>query len=300
MANCEKCGQELPHGAKFCFNCGKPVQIVPNAHAKPPEREITYEGEVHKCPNCGEVLAAFTPICPTCGYELRGAKASDSIREFTSKLEKAETDAQRIILLRNFPIPNTKEDIFEFMILASSNLCGTGTYGAENSVQQGEFDAWLTKFEQSFQKAKLMFKDSPIFPEFQNLYKQTHKKIGKEKMIKGAKNTGFKIINSAALPNAIISLGWIISLFILIVMCMGSTDAPPLLLADFIAGAYMLPHVLKCSSSLPALITAIGLVATIVVLALLGKTSDDFQVLLLSDIIATAALFIRTFKRGDT
>ena len=46
-----------------------------------------YEGYIHKCPNCGEVLEAFVTVCPACGYEIRDAKSSSSVQELASKLE---------------------------------------------------------------------------------------------------------------------------------------------------------------------------------------------------------------------
>ena len=55
MAFCINCGQELTEGAKFCANCGKVV----NGENPTPQRKTVYEGQIHKCPNCGEVLGAF-------------------------------------------------------------------------------------------------------------------------------------------------------------------------------------------------------------------------------------------------
>lgn len=48
---------------------------------------MVYEGKVHKCPNCGDLIDSFHAICPTCGYEIRNAKSSSVVREFAEKLE---------------------------------------------------------------------------------------------------------------------------------------------------------------------------------------------------------------------
>lgn len=37
-------------------------------------------------------------------------------------LAQAENDTQKISLIRSFPIPNTKEDVFEFLIMAKTNF----------------------------------------------------------------------------------------------------------------------------------------------------------------------------------
>ena len=132
MAFCTKCGKELPNDARFCPNCGTPTADNKGDNI---QRKMEYEGTIHKCPNCGEIVKAFTLNCPLCGYEFRGAKATNSVQELSNKLElieqqrppkKARTfkdefsnlygrfsreDEQKINLIRNFVIPNTKEDI---------------------------------------------------------------------------------------------------------------------------------------------------------------------------------------------
>lgn len=148
MAICSKCGSQLPDGAKFCLNCGAQSSGSPensqSYQAGNSKRETVFEGEIHKCPSCGEVLGAFVTTCPSCGYEIRGGKSSASLHEFSMSLANAASDEQRTSLIRNFPVPNTKEDIFEFLILASSNITG--------NTEQNICDAWAVKFRQVEQK----------------------------------------------------------------------------------------------------------------------------------------------------
>lgn len=83
MAICSKCGSQLPDGAKFCLNCGAQSSGSPensqSYQAGNSKRETVFEGEIHKCPSCGEVLGAFVTTCPSCGYEIRGGKSSASL-----------------------------------------------------------------------------------------------------------------------------------------------------------------------------------------------------------------------------
>ena len=98
---CPYCGTKLDDGARFCKNCGEAVsdtaEQIPKAQqteapdGNPSERKTVYEGYIHKCPNCGEVLDSFAVNCPTCGYELRGARASSAVKEFSLKLEAIES-----------------------------------------------------------------------------------------------------------------------------------------------------------------------------------------------------------------
>ncbi len=178
MAFCTNCGQEIAEGAKFCANCGTAVDAAQSARSD--RRKTVYDGEVHKCPNCGDVLDSFTVKCPSCGYEFRGAKASSSVKEFATSLARAESTQQKITLIRNFPIPNTKEDVLEFMILSATNFNAEYSMQGEGAAKEVS-DAWLTKIEQSYHKAKLLFAGDKDFSKIQNVYDQISSKIGTSK-----------------------------------------------------------------------------------------------------------------------
>ena len=166
MPFCSNCGQQIQESAKFCAGCGSPTAANNSNTSK---RTAFYDGELHKCPNCGEVLNSFVAVCPACGYELRGSSATGAVKEFASKLDKATTEFQKANIIRNFPIPNTKEDIFEFMILASSNI--------DDHPNKEIFDAWIAKFEQCYDKAKLTFLQDSDFSQIQSMYTRTIKEI---------------------------------------------------------------------------------------------------------------------------
>lgn len=204
MVFCNKCGKKLADDARFCSGCGAIVSPTED------QRKIVYEGEIHKCPNCGEVLNSFAAYCPTCGYELRDTLAVNSVRELSYKLENIEkareqrkshsfigmlfggdgqlgkTDEQKISLIRNFAIPNTKEDLFEFVILAASNidlkLYGLGDKGVITASQRAVSDAWLAKFEQAYQKAQIAFGMTPEFLNISKIYDDKMKKLKRTKL----------------------------------------------------------------------------------------------------------------------
>lgn len=142
MAFCVNCGQQLGEGTKFCTNCG---QTVTTHKTENSEHKTVYDGEIHKCPNCGEIIDAFVTNCPACYYEIRGSKATVSLQQFYWDLHRAKNSEEKASMRRNYPIPNSKEDIVEFMILASSNISGE----ADKNI----FEAWVAKFEQAYQKA---------------------------------------------------------------------------------------------------------------------------------------------------
>lgn len=205
MSYCVNCGQQMSEEAKFCSSCGAPiVGNSSNTH-----RKKVFEGELHKCPNCGGMVEAFTTNCPSCGLEFRGSKASNSVHDLATKLEEIENnrqpkksrtlkdeffgtygkftleDEKKIALIRNFVIPNTKEDILEFMILASSNidmkLYGTEPSADETGAQRAISDAWIAKFEQAYQKAQFTFSDTAIFSKIEKIYLEKIKELNKQK-----------------------------------------------------------------------------------------------------------------------
>lgn len=194
---CNNCGQQLNGNENFCSNCGNPIkQINSNDNTK---RQTTYSGVIHKCPNCGETLKSFMTNCPSCGHEIRGEKPISAIKEFSSKLEAIEakrehqksglfkntfssqeiskTDEQKISLIRSFAIPNTKEDLFEFLILSISNIDVDSYESDIPNARKAVSDAWKAKFEQAYQKAKMMFPNDPKFKEIEKSYKSTNKSI---------------------------------------------------------------------------------------------------------------------------
>ena len=174
---CVACGELLAGDARFCSCCGAVVGSK-NTTEEPHKRKVVYEGEIHKCPNCGEVLKSFELHCPTCFYEIRGNKASSNIQAFADELERLEASGgkgkkQRIINhIRTFPIPTNKEDLYEFTILAGSNI-REDRYSDETSQTKKDIsDAWVAKFEQAYRKAKVSFKGDPIYREIEELYRE--------------------------------------------------------------------------------------------------------------------------------
>lgn len=222
---CTYCGTRLDENAKFCKNCGKAVIIgnpinldsryYDNDESNPTSRKTVYEGTLHKCPNCGEIVDALITNCPACGYEFRDATVSKSVNEFSRKLSDIDwakapnssgnpslfkrifgTDFNdiseneklnlKISLIKSFAIPNTKEDITEFIILASANI-DLKVYGIDKDKYEKQrelSDAWLAKMEQAYQKAKILFPSTNEFKKISHLVEEKEKQIKKKKLQK--------------------------------------------------------------------------------------------------------------------
>ena len=208
---CSNCGTKLNEGAKFCHGCGAAVgAVIPPAppvieqpaQPKPQERQQEYVGKILKCPHCGNPVTEREVVCSVCGMEITGRTAVLSVQAFKEQLMAIENerhgglggllgvytaaskaDVQKLSLIRNFPIPNSIDDILEFIMLAIANIDvslskntmmnrmnNTQTFESGATIGRTISNAWVSKMQQAYQKAEIMFPDSPVFKGVQKLY----------------------------------------------------------------------------------------------------------------------------------
>lgn len=157
------------------------------------EEQARAAEHARKCPKCGQPLSGISAVCSLCGYEIRSAKTADAIKDLTREINKLNqrrntvtdalaskisgrqsnpTDEKIASLIQNFVVPNTKEDIFEFMILASGNMDAKFLAGKQKVSELADIviKAWASKFEQTFHKAKLSFGQDKDFGKIEELY----------------------------------------------------------------------------------------------------------------------------------
>ena len=207
---CSNCGTKLNSGAKFCSGCGASVggtvtqtpPPIPNLPTNTPnKRQQEYDGTIYKCPNCGCAITQTTAICPDCGIKITGRSAVSSVQQFNNQLMEIEAtrkptkfgvfssltvdpaDTRKLSLIRSFPIPNTIDDILEFMMLAVANIevglskntamnRWNASAKSESSLTIGKTisDAWVSKMQQAYQKAEIAFPNDPAFRQVQKIY----------------------------------------------------------------------------------------------------------------------------------
>ena len=192
MSFCTNCGNQLREGAKFCDSCGKPVTSVDDGS----KRQTVYEGKIHKCPNCGEVIEAFQDDCPACGYQFRDTTVTSSVKDLIENLQQIENEPKnyslsqlfsngglnqkvrkQVVLINNYTIPNTYEDIWEFLILASSRIKNVRTDGPLSSNETALVNAWKAKFDQAYHKALLVIDTSDDIQRIKDLYSKTQTEV---------------------------------------------------------------------------------------------------------------------------
>lgn len=185
MPYCADCGRFAEEGTEFCRQCGARIKAGTGK-----KHRLASDGHSYLCPNCGEPVDFSLTICPVCSYELQGAKSSAAVKEFTSKLSESSSEEQKASIIRYFPVPNAKEDILDFLFLASSNISG------ENHRQV--LDAWSVKLEQCYQKALMLIHDRVILARIQTNYDQTRSLIAKQKRWQGLRSVQDMFLQSGS------------------------------------------------------------------------------------------------------
>lgn len=201
MPFCMNCGQELSPAAKFCQECGAAVgEITAN---KGDARQQEYVGKLFKCPHCGGNVDPLDAICPLCGMRISGKGANGAVKAFKDQLMQIEgsrkdgiiarllwngqvdpADRMKLSLIRSFPVPNTMDEIFEFMMLAVANIDvdasrnswanrrrkRDSTKESAASISVAISDAWVLKMEQMYHKAEASFPNDPVFDHVKEVY----------------------------------------------------------------------------------------------------------------------------------
>ncbi|MBQ2177349.1 MAG: hypothetical protein II453_20640, partial [Alphaproteobacteria bacterium] len=135
-------------------------------------------GIVKKCPNCGAPYHPGTGKCPECGHlfqEMGGNSSAQRLAEGVQRILNDSNNKENIIsqtfgvslgldklkkveqYVLNFPIPNTKDDMLEFITSLDSKL-----KMIDSSDLQSVYKA---KYKEVIKKAKIMFPDDEQLSE---------------------------------------------------------------------------------------------------------------------------------------
>lgn len=84
------------------------------------------KAEQRVCPHCGAPLQSFNTRCPACGEEIRQTRTVSSMKELDARLENVIDPERRRSIITSFPVPNTREDLLEFLALSAANAKKAG------------------------------------------------------------------------------------------------------------------------------------------------------------------------------
>ena len=176
--------------------------------AQPSAPKSEKYGDVRKCPACGAIVPSMAAKCPECGYEFTNVEANSSTRllmqkideiqaqyaELTANVDNKDESAIRTRgyqvkrqlndrtaqLIQNFPIPNTREDLIEFLTLCIGNS------KADSVMLDGNdpvTPAWRKKLQQVIAKVKVALPNDQQAQELIDEYegkRENSKKKGKK------------------------------------------------------------------------------------------------------------------------
>ena len=176
--------------------------------AQPSAPKSEKYGDVRKCPACGAIVPSMAAKCPECGYEFTNVEANSSTRllmqkideiqaqyaELTANVDNKDESAIRTRgyqvkrqlndrtaqLIQNFPIPNTREDLLEFLTLCIGNS------KADSVMLDGNdpvTPAWRKKLQQVIAKVKVALPNDQQAQELIDEYegkRENSKKKGKK------------------------------------------------------------------------------------------------------------------------
>jgi hypothetical protein len=179
------------------------AKLVEKRNATPPPTAAPKSekyGDIRKCPACGTILQSFQTKCNDCGHEFTNISANNVISQLSKKLSEIEKELQReaekdedydpkltfaldmrilekqASYIDTFPIPNTKEDILEFLSLSVPQASVKLNWYERNVSHTGQYKlikSWKAKAEQTIMKARFSMKDDKkLLDEIEQYEKQ--------------------------------------------------------------------------------------------------------------------------------
>jgi len=158
--------------------------------------DVEKAGNVIKCPQCKADVPSFSTVCEFCGHEFRNIERSKSVRDLLDELlaiDKSKTmfkdggffdtsakannlkmdeeaANRKVQVIHLFPVPNSKEDILEFLSVGipmakkSKNkvkkfLKWIDGPDSPDGIEQKINEAWASKCEQVIMKARFSMKN---------------------------------------------------------------------------------------------------------------------------------------------
>ncbi len=179
MKFCRYCSAQLNDDAIFCDKCGSRLVAESNDKTSFEGGETVFDGKALKCPYCLNPIPSNAIKCPYCNNEIRGRESTSSVKAFFNEIKNENKYSKKVHLIKSFPVPNNKEDIVEFMLLASANFDSDEYLNDEHKKSINA--AWLSKIELCYQKAQMLLQYQPELKQIEKTYNDICKKISDSK-----------------------------------------------------------------------------------------------------------------------
>ena len=162
-------------------------------------------GDVKKCPSCGGIVETFSTSCGDCGHSFNNIAAVNSAQKLHDQLQEIEKEERNRVrstassftsritstaayeiqadrqmeeriktrkasIISSFPIPNSKEDILEFLSMAIPQAGKKPNFLMRMTATGTLYKAWVSKAEQIVMKARFSMKEDKKLLEEINFY----------------------------------------------------------------------------------------------------------------------------------
>ena len=193
---CTNCGTGLAANEKFCHNCGTAVAANTKAETEQPptipkesesetlkqnetERKQEYAGSIVKCPNCGCNISDTMAVCPDCGMQITGRVANLSVQDFKNQLMSIEnTRRGGVGGVLGLYMSASKADIHVNLSKNTfANRNSGGGIETAATINRTISNAWVSKMEQAYKKAEILFPNDPAFAGIQKMYFEKMKEL---------------------------------------------------------------------------------------------------------------------------
>lgn len=158
--------------------------------APPKNLENEKYGNVLKCPSCGAQVVGGTAVCPECGYTFSNVGSNSSIEKLNAKIEKIQEEREghaswnifaddhkreRLFdTISNFPVPNTRADLLEFLTAIMPKAKSTGD--SKNMSTDDYSLAYWQLFHNCINKARISFHNDKDFDYFMTFFENEEKR----------------------------------------------------------------------------------------------------------------------------
>lgn len=139
------------------------------------------EKNISKCPACGALRESMSTQCPICDYEFRDSTAIaiselndrfDKLREL--KLSARAYEKQYIDIVKNFPVPHVREELFDILIYVQPKALDK-----DSAIRK----AWGLRQKEVIERAKIAFgnnsKTLAIIDRYESELKRYEKNVVK-------------------------------------------------------------------------------------------------------------------------
>ena len=160
----------------------------------PPQNLVSQKiGNVLKCPKCGADVVGGSAICEECGYIFSNVSANRSAEKLQEKLddinrrqeERAKSpigglltaimgttdiSKHKMDIISNFPVPNTRTDLLEFLTMVQHRANSTGPRNV-GLLEDLSYAYWLL-YTNCINKARISFLNDRDFAPYFSWYEK--------------------------------------------------------------------------------------------------------------------------------